>query len=451
VELVLVIVIVGILATIAANRMASVTDTVRVEETRREMDVLSMAIVGNPDIQTNGIRSDFGYVGDVGSFPPNLDALTTNPGYSTWNGPYVTSGILQDPDDYKTDAWQTQYTYNGNVAISSVGSGTALVRNLASSPDQIIYNRVRGNIYDYDGTPPGFAGRDSVTILLRVPDGIGGIAVKTTKPDAGGYFAFDSIPIGNHDLDIIYLPQADTLHRFAAVLPNSRGYSQYYLSGNFWSSAAGGGTLIAHWKFDESSGDVASDASGHGFNGTLINMDPGSDWVTGTHDGALDFDGNNDMVQIPHRPEFDLSDAYTVSGWFKMRPQDKDDYRSIITKEVNWTDRDWWICVRQNGTLWWKFSSGGAQYSINPTGNVADNSWHHFAIIYDGSAQTARLYVDGSVPSGGSLNGVPAIDVQDEPIKIGSGWSGRYFKGQIDDIRIYNYALTSGEVAALAN
>ena len=70
------------------------------------MEMLARAIVGNPSLTQNGARSDFGYVGDVGAFPPNLQALYQSPGgYATWDGPYVTTSFAVDSTGFKTDAW----------------------------------------------------------------------------------------------------------------------------------------------------------------------------------------------------------------------------------------------------------------------------------------------------------------------------------------------------------
>ncbi|MEA2031894.1 MAG: type II secretion system protein, partial [candidate division Zixibacteria bacterium] len=92
----LVIIIIGILSTVALRSVNTITDTAKIEETKQELEALSFAIAGNPDIQNNGIRTDFGYVGDVGSLPPNLDALFSNPGsYATWNGPYIGNRFTQ--------------------------------------------------------------------------------------------------------------------------------------------------------------------------------------------------------------------------------------------------------------------------------------------------------------------------------------------------------------------
>jgi len=239
IEIVLVITIAAILAAVAIRTGKHVTDTARLEETRQELDALAEAITGNPELQNNGVRSDFGYVGDIGAMPPDLDALHSNPGsYSTWNGPYIENRFSQITDDYKKDAWGTDYNYAGSVTIISTGSGNNIVRRLAASDNELLRNATSGLVLDLDGTPPGNVYRDSVNVRLTIPDGTGSLVTKTTGVDAGGYFSFDSIAIGNHDIEIIYLPDDDTLKRFVSILPNSSPYNEYYLASNVWTGGS---------------------------------------------------------------------------------------------------------------------------------------------------------------------------------------------------------------------
>ena len=239
VEVVLVVVITGILATIALRSAGIVSNTAKVEETKQELDALAFAIVGNQELQNNGVRSDFGYVGDVGAMPPNLDALHSNPGsYSTWNGPYIENRFSQISDDFKKDAWGELYQYSAGVTITSTG-GPGISRKLANSVTDLLQNQVSGVVYDLDGTPPGDSYNDSVSVHLIVPDGAGGRTTRTTTPEAGGYFSFNSIPIGNHTLSVIYLPDSDTLKRFVTILPNSSIYSEYYLPSDVWADSSG--------------------------------------------------------------------------------------------------------------------------------------------------------------------------------------------------------------------
>lgn len=245
IELVLVIVIMGIMSAIAVQKLAPIADSFKIEETKAEMDKLALAIVGNPELQNNGVRSDFGYVGDIGSLPADLDYLVTNPGYATWKGPYIQNRFEQLTDDFKKDAWQTNYAYSGGISIISTGSGSNIERRISGSGDFLLSNQITGNVYDLDGTPPDDTYNDSISVRLTFPDGTGGTAVRSTNTDVGGYFSFDSIPIGNHNLNIIYIPENDTIKRFVSVSPGSNIYGEYYLASNVWSSGSGGFIKVA--------------------------------------------------------------------------------------------------------------------------------------------------------------------------------------------------------------
>ncbi|MCH8027529.1 MAG: type II secretion system protein [candidate division Zixibacteria bacterium] len=148
IEIVIVLVISAILATVAMRSAFFISETAKEEETKQELEMLQFAIVGNPLLYNDNTRSDFGYVGDVGSMPPNLDALFSNPGgYATWNGPYIKRRFEQDPDDYKKDAWGVVYTYGGN-SVTSSGSGSNIVREFGTSLNDFLINGVDGVLLD---------------------------------------------------------------------------------------------------------------------------------------------------------------------------------------------------------------------------------------------------------------------------------------------------------------
>ncbi len=237
IEVIMVIVISAILVSVALKSVVTVTETGRVEETKQEMEQLDFAVQGNPDLENSGVRTDFGYIGDIGTLPGGLDSLYNAPsGYSTWNGPYIQRKFSQITNDFKEDAWGQAYTYSGTEILSS-GSGSNIVRRLANDTAALLYNQITGIILDNDGAPPGPDEKDSVWIEITIPDGTGGTITDSAGPDASGYFHLDSIPIGNHDIEIIYVsdPINDTLHRFVSVLPNSVLYQEYFLTFRPWS------------------------------------------------------------------------------------------------------------------------------------------------------------------------------------------------------------------------
>ncbi len=227
VELVIVIVIIGIIGTVALREMLGSIDDARVEQTRREMEHLAFAIGGNPEVNTHGARSDFGYVGDVGALPPTLSALTANPGLATWDGPYI------DPNGSLTDAWGAAYAYTGTT-IRSTGSGSAIERVVTTAASELLGNAVSGYVTDAERRPPGTVFRDSVVVALRYPNGAGGVTTASAAPRPDGSFSFSGVPMGNHHLLVVYLPESDTLTYPVTVIPGSTVKLDLMLPADLW-------------------------------------------------------------------------------------------------------------------------------------------------------------------------------------------------------------------------
>jgi len=222
IEMVVVILIIGILATVVLKSIGKATDVSRTEETKKEMELLAYAIVGNPTQMNAGSRSDYGYVGDVGALPPNWDALVTNPGgYSTWQGPYIKDEFASGAGDteFKLDGWGRQYSSPSSIGFSSTGGGFTITRNVANSTGELFANSVYAVITDLDYSPPGTAYKDSVRFLITIPNGSGSYITKSGTPAADGYCRIDSIPIGNHLFQTVYFPDNDTLTRRINVCP----------------------------------------------------------------------------------------------------------------------------------------------------------------------------------------------------------------------------------------
>ena len=103
IEMAIVIVIIGIIAAVATQNLSRNVESAQYEQTKQELDHLAYAIAGNPSVYANGTRTDYGYIGDVGAPPTDLEDLVTDPGgYSTWDGPYIGTG--QNEDDYNLTA-----------------------------------------------------------------------------------------------------------------------------------------------------------------------------------------------------------------------------------------------------------------------------------------------------------------------------------------------------------
>jgi hypothetical protein len=210
--------------------------------------------------------------------------------------------------------------------------------------------------------------------------------------------------------------------------------------------------LVGWWKLDESSGTSASDSSGNGNHGTLVNMNQWSDWVTGQVGGALDFDGWNDYVMVPDDSSFDIADQITAAAW--INPGDAWNWRTIASKLAHTyscrLDLYWFLYHNKIGA-----SLAGpcsSWYYWTPNVQISTNVWTHVALTYDGAAM--RMYKNGvcedTLTASGNLS--LANSSSDEPFYIGrnSEW-GEYFSGRIDDVRIYSRALNASEIEAFCS
>lgn len=236
IEIIVVVMIISVLATVTVRSLRNSTDVARTNRTRIKLDQLANAITGNPELIAGGSRVDFGFVGDVGALPTNLNALITNPGLATWNGPYLRADftLTGAADNRLKDAWGKDFVYAGSTTISSSGGGFSMTRSVANSMAQLLLNQVRLTILDADLSPPGTAYADSVSLQLYLPNGTGSMTTKITNPAGDGSASFSSVPIGRHSLEIIFLPAADTLRRMLSIEPGSTSNIEILFPTDLW-------------------------------------------------------------------------------------------------------------------------------------------------------------------------------------------------------------------------
>ncbi|MBA7709229.1 hypothetical protein ES703_118142 [subsurface metagenome] len=211
------------------------------------------------------------------------------------------------------------------------------------------------------------------------------------------------------------------------------------ITGDVWSFTIG--KLVGWWKFDETKGSTAADNSGNANDGTLQG-DPIWQPSAGKFDGALLFDGDGDYVQIENESSFDITSQITVSAWVNISSVPTD-WTAIVTKG----DSAWRLSTEQAERKF-HFAVSGSTW-LNGQRSVSANEWHHVLGVYDG--RQMRTYVDGKLDVSRPWGG--GIGSNDYPVYIGenSENTGRYWDGLIDDVRIYNYALSKDEITALYN
>ena len=193
--------------------------------------------------------------------------------------------------------------------------------------------------------------------------------------------------------------------------------------------------LVSHWDFDDGTGSpTLTDVVGSG-NGTLTLMDPATDWVAGKYGDALDFDGNDDYVRLS--PTVAMTDTFTMSMWIK--PVMANDYETLIAADEpdNEVEGFWLRGNTGNITFW--FSS--ADHESNTA--MSANEWHHIAFTNDGGNGT--FYLDGSPD--GTVSNAPGVNFE----LMGNDAINEQYQGLMDEVRIYDRALTSDEISDLAN
>jgi len=202
--------------------------------------------------------------------------------------------------------------------------------------------------------------------------------------------------------------------------------------------------LEGWWRMDAN----VNDSSGCGRHG---NLSTAGLWKPGVMDAALAFDGTSDYVDIPGYKGVTGAGARTCAAWIKTPAVSGD----ILTWGSTDVGRKWILRVNENGTLRAEVS-GGYLYG---TTVLTDNRWHHIAVVLpDAPTPTVgdiRLYVDGQPETVGQVNtpGLTIDTAATEDVRIGVYGIGtpRYFKGLIDDVRVYDRALSAWEISKLAD
>jgi hypothetical protein len=196
--------------------------------------------------------------------------------------------------------------------------------------------------------------------------------------------------------------------------------------------------LVGYWPFNEGSGNIAVDATGNGHDGELIDNPT---WVQGKYGSALSFGAGSEYVVVPDDDALDLSDALTYMGWFNLR-EAIEGQRRMMSK---------------NDSIFFLFDFSeptSLDFLVKPNNDFAESTtmdwvlgeWYHFAGTYDGDA--LRMYINGVLE--GETPGIAPIATSDLDLWIGADdydLPTTTFPGSLDEIRIYNVALTESEIA----
>ncbi|MEY2432673.1 MAG: hypothetical protein QOC92_2398 [Acidimicrobiaceae bacterium] len=213
-------------------------------------------------------------------------------------------------------------------------------------------------------------------------------------------------------------------------------------SSSGYASAVTADAPVSYWRLGESCGNQAADARGAN-PGTYVNgvalAQPSLLPADGANTAA-GFDGVNDNVQIANSASLNLASAFSLEAWIKPTAiPAAGGWASVVTKPESYS-------LQFNGPrLEFCVIQGGTRRRLQaPAGAIAAGLTYHVTGTYDGTMQ--RLYVNGTEVASAALTG--AASATTNPLRLGS-WdgTGEYYKGVVDDVAVYNKALTAAQVA----
>ncbi|WP_313089146.1 DUF6701 domain-containing protein [Pseudomonas sp.] len=222
----------------------------------------------------------------------------------------------------------------------------------------------------------------------------------------------------------------------ADACKNTRLLLSWWLNEGSWSGAAG--EVLDH---------SGSNLHGQAYNGAVTTAtSPALASMSGQ--GTCRYGSfaaaSRQYLQTSHNDLLNLQQAFTIGVWVKPRTLPASGLMSILSKDENYE-----FHLRPDGTVnwWWQTSNPGATREFNSTGKVTVGQWNHVVIRYTAAQQS--IYINGALAGQASLSGTPLTN--NDPLQL--GWdqlAGRYFDGDLDELRIYGGALDASEIAALA-
>ena len=237
-------------------------------------------------------------------------------------------------------------------------------------------------------------------------------------------------------------------------------FKKLFLIGSFCTALASASTagLVAHWRLDETSGTVAADASGAGIDGELTGSIA---WGAGKVGNAAVFPGvSGDYIEFDS-DALNLQGSLTLSVWAKYNDITNYGIFAGIDSSGGTANDQFVLKTASSGDgriIFQVTGEGGSSATLHSTDtfkNLSEASadgWIHLVGVYQ-AGEFARLYVDGSLMA--ENTNVPAqlqskIDVA--PFKIGAMTTtatSYYLEGAVDDVQLYDYAISSTAVAEL--
>jgi hypothetical protein len=366
-----------------------------------------------------------------------------NPSAFNFNGNFTLSAWIKMSGTQLNKYVVAKYDFDASTLSSSQFcygfgvDGSAEAYGFVGSFSSYIDLRAGPSLNDGGWHAIAFAYQGADTIRLYV-DGllVGSRPVPVQPPFV------NSVPvtIGGALLDQSFGGSIDEVRLYSKALSNDEIAAQYQLDAPRLAASSLKAGLVARYKLD---GD-ARDSSGNNLDGVLTGTTQVADRF-GRSGKALHFNGVSDLINCGNAAQFNFTNSFTLSTWLKVDGDQTAKY--LITKYGDVVEHSYGLGIGQD-TDPYGFLGGNFGYIDQLTfANMNDNKWHLVSMVYE-YGNTLRLYLDAELVAS-KFAGVFPPFINSAPLTIGGRLSGQNFQGAMDDVRLYNRALSPEELTVL--
>lgn len=196
--------------------------------------------------------------------------------------------------------------------------------------------------------------------------------------------------------------------------------------------------LVAYWNFDEGKGTIIRDLSEKGNDGTTKG---GVKWVKGMKGYALEFDGRGSCVDVGNDRSLSITDAITIEVLLKAKGRRDNNIIGNVEGENSYRLR----APNKGGLVMFFTHHTSPGSSLRSNSKLENDKWYSIVVTYDkdGGKNNKKIYIDGKLDVAFTVTG--SMDPPTSNFNIGNCWGG-YFEGIIDEVKIYNRALSQQEI-----
>lgn len=372
-------------------------------------------------------------------------------------GGYVDMGDNLDfagTASFSLEAWVRPTTIDGTsrrIVSKALGAphGYELFVNSGSG---LQFQRIAGTTTTVSATAPPLnswshvvATYDGTTMRLYVNGSLSNSAASALSLlDNAAAFRVGNSALGTDG----WAGDLDDVAVYSGVLSGPQVQNHFQCGHRYRDVVLGTSGLQSYWRLGEISGVTAFDSTG-AMNGAHANGPTlGGTGAPTYANGATSFDGVDDYIGFGDVYDFAGTSSFTVEGWFnRTTVGEAGTWRIVAGKEPAADPRDGWAIAIAPGTqlIYFDRVSASNDDAVASTTATVAGTWYHFAVTYDGA--TMRMYVNGALEA--STASALSIPNTTYPLRLGSldPAPTNRFAGRLDEIAIYNVALSTAQVA----